>query len=79
MQVKKQQLELYIEKQMVANWERSTSRLYIVNISWIIEKAKEFQKKNIYFCLIDYVKAFDCWWITTNYGKFFKRWEYQTT
>ena len=31
----------------------------IANISWIIEKAREFQK-NIYFCFIDYVKAFDC-------------------
>ena len=31
----------------------------IVNIHWIIEKAKEFQK-NIYFCFIDYAKAFDC-------------------
>ena len=29
------------------------------NICWIIEKAKEFQK-NIYFCFIDYTKAFDC-------------------
>ena len=29
------------------------------NICWIIEKAREFQK-NIYFCLIDYTKAFDC-------------------
>ena len=47
----------------------------IVNIHWIIEKAKEFQK-NIYFCFIDYVKAFN---FTTNSGKFLKRWEYQTT
>ena len=31
----------------------------IANISWIIEKAREFQK-NIYFCFIDYTKAFDC-------------------
>ena len=31
----------------------------IANIRWIIEKAKEFQK-NIYFCFIDYAKAFDC-------------------
>ena len=31
----------------------------IVNIHWIIEKATEFQK-NIYFCFIDYTKAFDC-------------------
>ena len=31
----------------------------IANIHWIIEKAREFQK-NIYFCSIDYTKAFDC-------------------
>ena len=31
----------------------------ITNIHWIIEKAREFQK-NIYFCFIDYAKAFDC-------------------
>ena len=31
----------------------------IVNICWIMEKAREFQK-NIYFCFIDYAKAFDC-------------------
>ena len=30
-----------------------------IAISWIIEKAREFQK-NIYFCFIDYAKAFDC-------------------
>ena len=48
----------------------------IANIRWIIEKAREFQK-NIYFCFIDYAKAFD--WITINSGKFWKRWEYQTT
>ena len=31
----------------------------IANIHWIIKKAREFQK-NIYFCFIDYIKAFDC-------------------
>ena len=31
----------------------------IANICWIMEKAREFQK-NIYFCFIDYAKAFDC-------------------
>ena len=31
----------------------------IANILWIMEKAREFQK-NIYFCCIDYAKAFDC-------------------
>ena len=30
-----------------------------INIHWIMEKAREFQK-NIYFCFIDYAKAFDC-------------------
>ena len=35
------------------------TRDQIANICWIIEKASEFQK-NIYFCLIDYTKAFDC-------------------
>ena len=35
------------------------TRDQIANISWIMEKAREFQK-NIYFCFIDYAKAFDC-------------------
>ena len=35
------------------------TRHQISNIHWIIEKAREFQK-NIYFCFIDYAKAFDC-------------------
>ena len=35
------------------------TRDQIANISWIIEKARESQK-NIYFCFIDYAKAFDC-------------------
>ena len=35
------------------------TRDQIANIRWIIEKPREFQK-NIYFCFIDYMKAFDC-------------------
>ena len=35
------------------------TRDQIANIHWIIEKAREFQK-SIYFCFIDYTKAFDC-------------------
>ena len=35
------------------------TRDQIANIHWFIEKAREFQK-NIYFCFIDYAKAFDC-------------------
>ena len=45
---------------LVISWfHRQGTRDQIVNICWIIEKAREFQK-NIYFCFIDYAKAFDC-------------------
>ena len=53
------------------------TRDQIANIHWIIRKARVFQK-DIYFCFIDYAKAFDC--VDHNKrGKFWKRWEYQTT
>ena len=43
-----------------AGFRKGTAiRYQIANICWIIEKAREFQK-NIYFCFIDYAKAFDC-------------------
>jgi len=46
------------------------TRDQIANIHWIIEKAREFQeKKNIYFCFIDYAKPLTVW-ITINCGKF---------
>ena len=53
------------------------NRDQIANIYWIIEKAREFQK-SIYFCFIDYPKAFDCV-DHTRMWKIVKRWEYQTT
>ena len=43
------------------------TRDQVANICWIIKKAREFQK-NIYFCFIDYAKAFV--WIKINCGKF---------
>ena len=43
------------------------TRDQMANIHWIIEKAREFQK-NIYFCFINYTKAFDC--VNHNSGKF---------
>ena len=60
---------LQVRPQRYMNWEfpnvqaryrkgRGT-RDQFVNILWIIEKAREFQK-NIYFCFIDYAKTFDC-------------------
>ena len=53
------------------------TRDQVANIRWIIEKASEFQK-NMYLGFTDYAKAFDCV-DHNNCGKFFKRWEYQTT
>jgi len=53
------------------------TRDQIANVCWIINKAREFQK-NIYFCFIDYAKAFDC----VDHNKLWKileRWEYWTT
>ena len=53
------------------------TRDQITTIHWIIEKAREFQK-NIYFCFIDYAKAFDC----VDHNKLWKilqEMEYQTT
>ena len=57
-----------------AFWNGRGNRDQIANICWIIENTREFQK-NIHF--FDYAIAFV--WITTNCGKFIKRWEYQTT
>ena len=50
------------------------TRDQIANIHWVTEKARGSQKN---ICFIDYAKPFV--WITTNCGKFFKRWAYQTT
>ena len=53
------------------------TRHHIVNIRWIMEKAREFQKKHL-FLFIDYAKAFYC----MDHNKLWtilKRWEYQTT
>ena len=53
------------------------TRDQIVNICWVIEKARELYK-NIYFCLLTTQKLLTVW-ITANCGKYFKRWEYLTT
>ena len=53
------------------------TRDQIANIRWITEKSSEFQK-NIYFCFIDYAKAFDCM-DHNKLWKILKEMEYQTT
>ena len=52
------------------------TRDQIANICWLIEKQAN-SRKNIYFSFIDCAKVFV--WITRNCGKFWRRWEYQTT
>ena len=51
------------------------TRDQIANLRWIIVRARELQKN---LCFIDYAKPLTVW-NTTNCGKFFKRWAYQTT
>ena len=53
------------------------TRDQIANICWIMEKGTEFQRTSI-SALLTTPKTLTVW-ITTNCGKFFKRWEYQTT
>ena len=53
------------------------TRDQIANIRWIMEKAREFQKTST-SALLTMSKPLTVW-ITINFGKFFKRWEYQTT
>ena len=54
------------------------TRDQIANICWIIEKAREFQKKTSISALLTMPKPLTVW-ITINCGKFWKRWEHQTT
>jgi len=54
------------------------TRNQIANIHWIIQKARDFQKKTSTFALLTMPKPLTVW-IIINCGKFFKRWEYQTT
>ena len=56
-------LQQYVNRELpdvqAGFWKGRGTRDQIANIRWITEKAREFQK-NIYFCFIDYAKAFDC-------------------
>ena len=54
------------------------TRDQIANICWIMEKAREFQKKTSISSLLTMPKPLTLW-ITINCEKFLKRWEYQTT
>ena len=75
-------LQQYVNQELPdvqAGFQRGRgTRDQLANICWIMNKAREYQNKNIYVCFIDYTKAFDRR-ITTNCGKFLEKWEYQTT
>ena len=61
-----------------AGWKDRGTRDQTANICWIMEKAREFQKKTSISALLTMPKPLTVW-ITINCGKFWKRWEYQTT
>ena len=69
-------MNFQIDVQVGFRKDRGT-RDQIANIRWIIEKAREFQKKTSISALLTMPKPLTVW-ITTNCGKF-KRWEYRTT
>ena len=74
-------LQQYVNRELPdvqAGFRKGTgTRDQIANIFWIMKKAREFQK-NIYFCFIDYAKAFDC--VDDNkLWKILKEIYYQTT
>ena len=74
-------LQQYVNRELPdvqANFRKGRgTRDKIANICWIMEKAREFQK-NIFFCFIDYAKAFDC--VDHNkLWKILKEMEYQST
>ena len=55
-------LQQYVNRELadvLAGFTKGRGTRDQINIRWIIKKAREFQK-NIYFCVIDYAKAFDC-------------------
>ena len=68
-------MNFHIFKLVLEKVEEPEIKLLTSTGSW--KKARDFQK-NIYFCFIDYAKAFDCV-DHINCGKFWKRWKYQTT
>ena len=80
-EIRQARLQQYVNDELPdvqAEFRKSRgARDQTANICWIIKKAKEFQE-NIYFCFIDYTKAFDC--VDHNkLWKFLRSWEYQTT
>ena len=75
-------LQLYMNQELpdvLAGFRKGRGiRDQITNIHWIIEKGSKFQKKTSTSASLTMLKPLNVG-ITANYGKFLKRWEYQTT
>ena len=79
LQARLQQYENYELPDAQAGFRKGRgTRDQIANIHWIIEKAREFQKKTSTSALLTMPKPLTVW-ITINCGKFWNRWDYQTT
>ena len=82
LKILKARLQQYVNRELPdvqAGFRKSRGmREQVAKICWIIEKAGEFQKKPSNSALLTMPKLLTVW-ITTNCGKFLKRWEYQTT
>ena len=70
-------LQQYVNRELPVFRKGRGTRDQIANICWIIERAREFQKKST-SALLATPQPLTVW-ITTNCRKFFKRWKYQTT
>ena len=75
-------LQQYVNRELpyvqAASRKGRGTRDQIANIRWVIKRAREFQKNTSISALLTMPNALNVW-ITTNCGKFWKRWEYQTT
>ena len=73
-------LQQYVKQELPGiSWVSKRQRKQRLNCQYLFDHRKQenFRKKKICFFFINYIKAFV--WITTNCGKFLKRWEYETT
>ena len=64
LKIRQARLQQYVNRELLdvqAGFRKGRgTRDQVANILWIIEKERESQKKKMYFCFIDYTKAFDC-------------------
>ena len=81
--IRQARLQQYVKRELpdvLAGFRKGRgTRDQIANIHWIMEKAREFQEKKKSFSALFTMSKSLTVWITINCGKFFKKWEYQST